>query len=191
MVQNGCCSFRDLGSRIEVQLQVASALASSDVCVHATADSLRATDRKSSAVLLHVTQLYSTIAAAAAEHKVSDGRLTITLQKLDQTLNWPHLEAQNEEHANGTQESASGNQTSQAMQERDKVKALLTAAQSGSVADVQKAAEQFGTDSLAEVKDGTGKNCLHFAAQLGNIEVCQYLLTELHFDANEPEEAGK
>ena len=191
MSESGCYSFRDLGSRIKVQLQVAPALANSDVYVDVTADSLRATDRNSSAVLLSVTQLYSTVEAGSLEHEVAEGQLTMTLQKLDQSLSWPTLEAPNMPHADETQETEAGDQTSRAMQEREKVKALLTAAQSGSMADLQKAAAAFGQDSLAEVKDGTGKNCLHFAAQLGNSDVCHYLLTELGFDPNEQEEAGK
>lgn len=190
MGESGCYKFRDLGSRVEVRLQVASDLASSDIHMQATADSLRITEQKSSAVLLNVTQLYSTIAAAATEHTAANGNLTVTLQKLDQKLSWPAFEVQSKAHANGTEDADSGNQTSRAMQEREKVKALLTAAQSGSVADVQQAAKQFGQDSLAEVKDGTGKNCLHFAAQTGQTDVCHYLLIELHFDPDEQEEAG-
>lgn len=190
MGESGCYKFCDLGSRVEVRLQIASDLASSDIDVQATADSLRITEHKNSAVLLNVTQLYSTVAAAATEHTAANGKLTVTLQKLDQKLSWPAFEVESMSHANGTEDADSGNQTSRAMQEREKVKALLTAAQSGSVADVQQAAEQFGQDSLAEVKDGTGKNCLHFAAQTGQTDVCNYLLTELHFDPAEQEDAG-
>jgi len=43
---------------------------------------------------------------------------------------------------------------------------------------------------LGDIKDGTGKNALHFAAQLGQTDVCQYLLTEHQLDPNIQDEAG-
>ena len=116
MGESGCYNFRDLGSRVEVQLQIASTLASTDIHVQTTADSLQITDRKSSAVLLNVAQLYSTVAAAATEHTVANGNLTVTLQKLDQKLSWPAFQVQSSAHANGTEDADSGNQTSRAMQ---------------------------------------------------------------------------
>ena len=183
-------SFRDLSSQVEVQLEVASTCNTSDILVQATADSLRFTDRTTSAVLLNIFQLYSTIAANSTNHTVSHGQLTITLEKLDSSLSWPALEAHSQPPTSRQPDRDSGEQTSQALAERDKVKALLTAAQSGSVAEVQAAAEQFHGSSLAEVKDGTGKNSLHFAAQLGQTDVCHYLLTEQDFDPNQQEEAG-
>lgn len=182
--------FRDLGSHVEVRLEVDSTCNSSVISVNATADSLCVTNRATSAVLLNIFQLYSTVAADSSRQTLSNGELTIALEKLDASLRWPDLIAQSQPATNGKHTREAQDNTSQALAERDKVKALLSAAQSGAVADVQAAAKHFSGDSLAEVKDGTGKNSLHFAAQLGQTEVCHYLLTEQRFDPNLQEEAG-
>jgi len=180
--------FTDAGSSVSVLLNVDGN--ASDFDIRSTGDSLRVIDHRNSQTLLNILQLYSTIEASTTQSKVADGRLILTLTKLDADVRWPALEAQSEVLADHSQ-AVSEAQTSRALQEREKVKALLTAAQSGSVPDLQKAASHFGGQHLGDIKDGTGKNALHFAAQLGQTEVCQYLLTEHQLDPNIQDEAGK
>lgn len=179
--------FTDAGSSVTVLLNVDGN--ASDFDTRSTGDSLRVIDNRNSQTLLNIVQLYSTIEASATQSKVAKGRLVLTLTKLDADVCWPALEAQSEVLADPSQ-VASEAQTSRALQEREKVKALLTAAQSGSVPDLQKAASHFSGQQLGDIKDGTGKNVLHFAAQLGQTDVCQYLLTEHQLDPNVQDEAG-
>ncbi|DBA83555.1 TPA: hypothetical protein ACH3X2_006474 [Trebouxia sp. C0005] len=180
--------FTDAGSSVTVLLNVDGN--ASDFDTRSTGDSLRVIDNRNSQTLLNIVQLYSTIEASATQSKVAKGRLVLTLTKLDADVCWPALEAQSEVLADPSQ-VASEAQTSRALQEREKVKALLTAAQSGSVPDLQKAASHFSGQQLGDIKDGTGKNVLHFAAQLGQTDVCQYLLTEHQLDPNVQDEAGE
>ena len=104
-------------------------------------------------------------------------------------MRWPALEAQSEVLADQLQTTSEA-QTSRALQEREKVKALLTAAQSGNVSEMQAAAAHFAEQHLGDIKDATGKNSLHFAAQLGQTDNCRYLLTERQLNPNTQDEAG-
>ena len=179
--------FTDAGSSVTVLLHANGN--ASDFDIRSTGDSLKVIDNRNSQTLLNILQLYSTIEASSTQSNVADGRLVLTLTKLDADVRWPALEAQSEVLADHSQ-TVSEAQTSKALQEREKVKALLTAAQSGSVPDLQKAASHFSGQHLGDIKDGTGKNALHFAAQLGQTDVCQYLLTEYQLDPNIQDEAG-
>ena len=179
--------FTDASSSVTVVLNVDGN--ASDFDIRSTGDSLRVIDNRNSQTLLNIVQLYSTIEASTTQSKVASGRLVLTLTKLDGDVRWPALEAQSEVLADHSQ-AVSEAQTSRALQEREKVKALLTAAQSGSVPDLQNAASHFSGQQLGDIKDGTGKNALHFAAQLGQTDVCQYLLTEHQLDLNIQDEAG-
>ena len=177
--------FRDHGSTIQLQLQVHSQ--ASDLVIRTSGDSLTIVDTSASRTLLKVVQLYSTVDANATEWTVADGTLTVTLKKLESTIQWMTLDAQ---AAALPEQGMSEAQTGRALQERDRVKILLSAAQTGNVSELQAAAQHFAGQQLEEVKDGTGKNALHFAAQLGQTEVCHYLLTEQQVDVNVQDEAG-
>lgn len=180
--------FTDAGSSVTVLLNVDGN--ASDFDIQSTGDSLRVVDNRNSQTLLNILQLFSTVEAGITQSSVADGRLVLTLTKMDADLHWPALEAQSEVLADHSQ-AVSEAQTSRALQEREKVKALLTAAQSGSVPDLQNAASHFSGQQLGDIKDGTGKNALHFAAQLGQTDVCQHLLIEHHLDPNIQDEAGE
>lgn len=177
--------FTDNGGTVQIQLTVHSG--ASDLDVRSTGDSLTIIDNSASRTLLKVVQLYSTVDPGQTDWNVADGTLTVTLKKLEPAIRWTALETQADVLP---QHAGSEAQTSQALQERDRVKALLTAAQSGSVSDLRAAAEHFRGQKLGDIKDGTGKNALHFAAQLGQTDVCQYLLTEQHMDPDSQDEAG-
>lgn len=177
--------FRDNGRTVQIQLTVHCDL--SDLDVRSTGDSLTIVDNRASRTLLKVVQLYSTVDAGATDWNVTEGTLTVTLTKLEPAIHWTALET----HADVLpQQAVSEAQTSRALQERDRVKALLTAAQSGSVSNIQAAAEHFRGQQIGDIKDGTGKNALHFAAQLGQTDACHYLLTEQQVDPNLQDEAG-
>ncbi len=195
--------FNDCGSTVRISLEVSgSAL---DIDVQSTGDSLKVVDKRTSRTLLNVLQLFSTVDASATrssmscdqtcwlakalQFSLSDGNLMITLTKLETNLPWPSLEAQTDVLTNQS-EAVSETQTSRALEERENVKALLIAAQSGRVSDLQAAAQHFKGQHLGDIKDGTGKNALHFAAQLGQTDVCQYLLAEHQVNANTQDEAG-
>ncbi len=42
-----------------------------------------------------------------------------------------------------------------------------------------------------QVKDGRGRNSLHFAAQAGEGLMCHFLINELHYDVNVMDEEGE
>lgn len=177
--------FRDNGNSVEIQLPAHSE--ASDLDVRLTGDSLTIVDKNASRTLLKVVQLFSTVDAKATDWSVADGTLTVRLTKLDTAMQWTALEAQ----ANVLpQQAVTEAQTSRALQERDRVQALLSAAQAGNLSGMQAAAAHFEGQELGEVKDATGKNALHFAAQLGKTDVCHYLLTEQQVDPNLQDEAG-
>lgn len=182
----GAYDFTDMGRTVRVEIDVHSN--ASELDIRSTGDSLTVSDKPTSRTLLSVLQLYSTVDANATQSSVSGGSLTITLTKLENTSWWPALEAKSEVLSD--QQGVSEAQTSRAMEERDKVKALLSAAQAGSVSDLQVAAHHFEGQHLGDIKDATGKNALHFAAQLGQQDVCQYLITEQHVSPDTQDEAG-
>ena len=177
--------FQDHGRTVKVQLPVHAG--ASDLDIRSTGDSLTIVDNSASRTLLKVVQLYSTVDAKATDWSVADGTLTVTLTKLGPDIQWTALDAQ---AAALPEQAISEAQTSRALQERDRVKTVLTAAQSGSLSDVQAAAGHFAGQQLGEIKDGNGKNALHFAAQLGHTQVCHCLLTEQQVDVNLHDEAG-
>ena len=178
--------FRDHGRTVKVQLPVHAR--ASDLDIRSTGDSLTIVDNSAFRTLLKVVQLYSTVDATATDWRVADGTLTVTLTKLEPAIQWAALDTQ---AAALREQAVSEAQTSRALQERDRVKALLTAAQSGSLPDVQAAAGHFAGQQLGEIKDASAKNALHFSAQLGHTQVCHYLLTEQQVDVNLQDEAGQ
>lgn len=84
---------------------------------------------------------------------------------------------------------SSGNAAS-ALQERDRVQGLLTAAQDGNDLQLAERAKYFEGQPIESIKDGQGRNALHFAAQNGRVKACQYLLEALHADPNARAEEG-
>ena len=177
--------FRDHGRTVQIQLTVHSD--PSDLSVRSTGDSLTIIDNSASRTVLKVVQLYSTVDARHTDWNIANGTLTVTLTKLEPAIQWTALDTQPDVLP---QQAVSEAQTSRVLQERDRVKALLTAAQSDSVSEIQAAADYFRGQHLGDIKDGTGKNALHFAAQLGQTDVCHYLLTEQQVDPNSQDEAG-
>lgn len=181
----GIYKFTDNGTSVQIQLAVHSDL--SDLAVSSTGDSLTVVDKSASRTLLKASQLYSTVDARATDWTVAAGTLTVTLTKLEPAIQWAALETQPNVLP---QQAVSEAQTSKVLQERDRVKALLTAAQTGRVSDLRSAAEHFTGQQLGDIKDGSGKNALHFAAQLGHKDACHYLLTEQQVNPNLQDEAG-
>lgn len=177
--------FEDNGSTVQIRLTVHCNL--SDLDVRSTGDSLTVIDKSAARTLLKVFQLYSTVDACGTDWTISEDTLTVTLTKLEPDVRWTALETQSNVLP---QQAVSEPQTSEVLQERDKVKALLTAAQTGNMSDLKAAAERFTGQQLGDIKDGTGKNVLHFAAQLGQADACYYLLTEQEVDSNIQDEAG-
>ena len=85
----------------------------------------------------------------------------------------------------------SSGEASSALIERDKVQRLLTAAQSGDTALLAEAVRCFEGQQIDDIKDGRGRNALHFAATSGSLESCRYLLNELQASANCKAEEGR
>lgn len=177
--------FEDNGRTVQIRLTVHCSL--SDLDVRSTGDSLTVIDKSAARTLLEAFQLYSTVDARATDWTVAEHTLTVILAKLEPDVRWTALETQSNVLP---QQAVTETQTSEVLEERDKVKALLTAAQTGNMSDLGAAAEHFTGQQLGDIKDGTGKNALHFAAQVGQADTCYYLLTEHEVDPNIQDEAG-
>lgn len=66
----------------------------------------------------------------------------------------------------------------------------MEAAQSGDVDMLRGAALQFEGGDLSEVKDGNGRCALHFAAQLGHMDLCEAAVKEHGIDVNSEDGDG-
>ena len=62
------------------------------------------------------------------------------------------------------------------MEARELVRQLFEACLHGRLQEIQSIAPRVSTAGLNNVKDGNGRNALHFAAQGGQTEIVQYLL---------------
>lgn len=78
-----------------------------------------------------------------------------------------------------------------AMEARDLVRQLFEAALYGRLADLQDIAPQVSTSGLSSVKDGNGRNALHFAAQGGQVETASYLIVKEGIDEDSQDEQGE
>ena len=87
--------FKDAGTHVVVELPVKRGTAAEDFHISGRADALviHSSDT-AEAPLLSVVQLYSTVDPEGTRVEVpADGRLRVTLRKLDPDLPWPGLEA--------------------------------------------------------------------------------------------------
>ncbi|KAH9327099.1 hypothetical protein KI387_007277 [Taxus chinensis] len=85
--------------------------------------------------------------------------------------------------------SARSSDATEAMSVRDKVNALLNAAQKGNLDLFKKIAKALDegqglAETLAAVKDANGRGALHFSARDGKTEICKYLLEDLNLDVD-------
>ena len=210
--------FKDCGSKVQVTCPLTPGTYESEVDVAHSVDFLKVTSRRSGKQLAHVEQFTSPVAAEHTAYQVSEdgSRLTVTLTKQDPTRGWKTLEP--EESAPEPAKQPAG--PAAALAERDKVSQLLQAAQAGNLQEYQQAASAFSSElmrcqtlaaklcfachilcahpprlladqDLAQVKDGNGKNSLHFAAQLGQTDLCRHLMVDHKFDVNAQDDAGQ
>ena len=130
-----------------------------------------------------VQQLHGTIDASATSWRITENQqIEVLLKKLDPSAAWPQLEASQEPDSRPAPENP--------LVERENVKALLTAAQSGDLEGFRAAAEKFSAGDLSGVRDGNGRNALHFAAAAGNADLCQRLIEEWAFDVEAVDDSG-
>ncbi len=134
-------------------------------------------------VIWSIQQLYGTIDASATTWEATESQqIKVQLKKLDASAAWPQLEASQEPDSRPAPENP--------LEERENVKALLTCAQSGDLQGFKAAAEKFSTGDLSGVRDGNGRNALHFAAAAGNAALCQRLVEQWSFDADAVDDSG-
>lgn len=90
--------FVDCGDTVALDLPLPEGTSASDVQVSGGADYLVIRARNPTAPpLLSVVQLYSTVSPSDTRTEApADGRLRVILRKLDASLRWPSLEAQDE-----------------------------------------------------------------------------------------------
>lgn len=169
-------SFTDYGDSVEVVIPMPEGATEEEVRVSGGADYLNVHLTNRRQALLRVSQLNSTVDPGATAAHVDNNQLHIRLHKLDNQHVWPALEA-----VDAPPETLSrGNETlapDSALQERDRVRQLLQAAQSGDTAAFQAVAGQFGEGGVRAVRDGNGRTALHFAAQVGNQDLCLNLIS--------------
>ena len=174
-------SFKDAGPSVIVI--ACNSSKSKDVQVQVTGDALTVFAHRDAerVVLLSVPQLYSTIDASALDWEDRDGQITIKLNKLDPSLQWPQLEA--------PERQAESNAEDNPVDDREKVKAVLSAAQSGDI-EAFKAAGRHFPAGLDAIKDANGRNALHFAAAASNADMCNFLAREEGFSLDATDESG-
>ena len=127
-------------------------------------------------------QLYSTVDASAVDWEDEDGQITVRLTKLDPSLRWPQLEV--------AERGVEQRMAESPLQDREQVKALLSAAQCGDVEAFKAAGRLFPAGQLDAIKDANGRTALHFAAASSNAELCQYLAREEGFPLDATDESG-
>ncbi len=76
------------------------------------------------------------------------------------------------------------------MAARDLVKQLFEAALHGRLQDLQKVAPSVSPSGLGSVKDGNGRDALHFAAQGGQVEAASYLMDKEGININSQDDSG-
>ena len=175
-------NFKDAGSTVVVTVDACST--DHDVQVQVTGDSLTVSAQRDGkpVVLLSVPQLYSTIDASSLDWEDVDRQVVVKLSKLDPSLRWPQLEANKQEAAHKSKENP--------LEDREHVKALLSAAQCGDVEAFKAAGRLFTAGQLDAVKDAHGRNALHFAAASSKAVLCSYLAQEESFDLDVTDESG-
>lgn len=77
------------------------------------------------------------------------------------------------------------------MEARDLVRQLFEASLHGRVEDIEAIAPRVSTSGLSSVKDGNGRNALHFAAQGGQAEATHYLLQQQGISIDSQDNQGK
>jgi hypothetical protein len=178
-------NFQDRGAEVLVTIDVSSEhTVSFDVQIGGDTLSVQSKQDKGVTLLLSITQLYSTIDAAASDWQLSpDKSLTVRLKKLDPASVWPQLEA---EAPADTPDTVPGDP----LEARKAVEALLSAARAGDVEGFRGAAQRFDGNDLTCVKDANGHNALHFSASEGKTTFVRYLLTEEHFKVDTADDSG-
>ncbi|KAK9813546.1 hypothetical protein WJX73_006231 [Symbiochloris irregularis] len=82
-------------------------------------------------------------------------------------------------------------ESTNALQEREKVQNLFKSAQDGDCSRLVRLAHtDFEGQEIDKIRDGRGRTCLHFAAQAGHTEACRLLIEELGADADSATEDG-
>lgn len=83
-------------------------------------------------------------------------------------------------------------ESTNALQEREKVQNLFKAAQEGDNSRLMRLAHtEFDGQAIDRIRDGRGRTCIHFAAQGGHVEACRLLIEELSADPDSTTEDGK
>ena len=76
------------------------------------------------------------------------------------------------------------------MAARELVKQLFEAAIEGNTQQLQAIAPRVSPEGLSRVKDGNGRNALHFAAQGGQVEMAEHLLESEGISVNSQDDQG-
>lgn len=76
------------------------------------------------------------------------------------------------------------------MEARNLVKQIFEAAIHGSIEEIERIAPSVSPSGLSSVKDGNGRNALHFAAQGGQLEAAAYLLHKEGISVNSQDDKG-
>ena len=163
--------------------------------VQSTGDSitveLRSVQSSEPVVIWTIPQLYGTIDAASTRWSVSKNnkQMTVRLKKLDTSAAWPQLAPFSQDSA--AEEELAHPATENPLEERQHVRALLTAAQTGDLEGFEAAAGRFSAGDLSSVRDGNGRNALHFAAAGGHATLCHSLINCWGVNVDAYDEAGK
>ncbi|XP_065853514.1 uncharacterized protein [Euphorbia lathyris] len=85
---------------------------------------------------------------------------------------------------------------SHALAVREKVQQFLTAACTGNIDLLKQVAAQLDdgkglAKTVADIKDANQRGAIHFAARVGQTEVCKYLVEELKLDVDTKDEDGE
>ena len=133
--------------------------------------------------------LAGTVDAHATRTSLQGSRLHVELRK-QSAQPWPSLEPEQVDCSSSAQQPGQA-AASSALAEREKVRALLSAAQGDSREQLEAAAAGFQASDLSRVRDANGMTAVHFAAKEGRLANLRYLVDDLSLSADLRSDAGK
>ena len=171
-------TFQDDGSTAEVRVSLpgttSSRIQARDVGITLSETSLKVEIRGVGEPLVDCDDLWGAIRPKDTTWTLdrNSGEIVVYLAKVDENEPWGSLTKEGKQ-----------NEAAKAFAQMEKIKKLFESTREGTneefdalFRDIVQDAEDPKDFPLHQVRDGNQKNALHFAAQLGNLELCKHLV---------------